>query len=499
MARVVILGAGISGHTAALHLQRQLKGKHEIVVVSPNSNWNWIPSNIWVGVGRMTKDQVTFPLAPVYKRKHIGFRQAKAVAIHPEGSCSDPQGFVDIVFTDPTRSGQEEKLSYDYLIVATGPKLNFAATPGLGPDGNSCSVCTAGHAEQAAAALETIMEALKVGERKTLVIGMGHGTCTCEGAAFEYTFNVEHELRERGVRELADLVYLSNEYDLGDLGVGGMTFAQNGFETSSKMWTESLFRERGVRAILRAHVERVDPGVIHYEELNGSRHTLDFDFAMLLPPFRGVDMKAYAATARISPRTSLPRTASCGWMPIMKLSPRNSGHQRTGPRPTSVRVTRTSSASGSPSRHPTPFPEPRKSPNGRSSRRRLPRTGMPSGVMGRTVALSIADRIRHGDRGPANGVDGAMGAACIASAGTGLRKGRAAAITMYPIIPDGAAFRSGRDLTQTSGEIGLSGHWTKLLLHHSVHLQGEGPLRLVHHPRIIHIAKRRSRRDGTNE
>jgi len=50
--RVVILGAGISGHTAALHLQRQMKNKVEIVVVSPNSNWNWIPSNIWVGSAR---------------------------------------------------------------------------------------------------------------------------------------------------------------------------------------------------------------------------------------------------------------------------------------------------------------------------------------------------------------------------------------------------------------------------------------------------------------
>ena len=294
MTRVVILGAGISGHTAALHLQRQMNGKVDIVVVSPNSNWNWIPSNIWVGVGKMTKDQVTFPLAPVYKRKHIGFRQAKAVSIHPEGNVIQQQPFVDIVYTDPSRAGEEEQLTYDYLIVATGPKLNFAATPGLGPDGNSWSVCTAGHAEQSAAALETIIEALKAGERKTLVIGVGHGTCTCEGAAFEYTFNVEHELRERGVRELADVVYLSNEYDLGDLGVGGMTFAQNGFETSSKMWTESLFRERGVRAILRAHVEKVDPGLIHYEELDGSKHELAFDFAMLLPPFRGVDMKAYA-------------------------------------------------------------------------------------------------------------------------------------------------------------------------------------------------------------
>ena len=54
MARAVILGAGISGHTAALHLRRLLGKGHEVVVVSPNADWNWIPSNIWVGVGRMS-------------------------------------------------------------------------------------------------------------------------------------------------------------------------------------------------------------------------------------------------------------------------------------------------------------------------------------------------------------------------------------------------------------------------------------------------------------
>jgi NADH dehydrogenase FAD-containing subunit len=60
MARVVILGAEISGHTAALHLRRLLGKGHEVVVVSPNADWNWIPSNIWVGVGRMSPEEVTF-------------------------------------------------------------------------------------------------------------------------------------------------------------------------------------------------------------------------------------------------------------------------------------------------------------------------------------------------------------------------------------------------------------------------------------------------------
>ena len=468
MARVVILGAGISGHTAALHLQRRLKRRHEIVVVSPNSNWNWIPSNIWVGVGKMTRDQVTFPLAPIYRRKHIEFRQAMAVALHPEGDGSSPQGFVDIVYTDPSRPGDQEQLRYDYLIVATGPQLNFAATPGLGPDGNSLSVCTAGHAEQSSAALDKVIERLKSGQRQTLVIGVGHGTCTCEGAAFEYTFNVEHELRAHGVRDLADVIYLSNEYDLGDLGVGGMTFAQNGFETTSKLWTESLFRERGVRAILRAHVERVDPGVIHYEDLEGARHTLDFDFAMLLPPFRGVEMKAYAndgsdiTDALFAPNGFLRVDADYQPKAFEEWTPQDWPTTYQSPSYSNVFGVGIAFAP------PHPISQPRKSPNGTVISPAPPRTGMPSGVMGRVVAQSIAARIQHGEQAPLKTASMAsMGAACIASAGTGLRKGSAAAITMYPIIPDQARFPgSGRDLKETSGEIGLSGHWTKLLLHY---------------------------------
>lgn len=47
MARIVILGAVVAGHTAARHLGRLLPRDHEVIVVSPNSKWNWIPSIIW--------------------------------------------------------------------------------------------------------------------------------------------------------------------------------------------------------------------------------------------------------------------------------------------------------------------------------------------------------------------------------------------------------------------------------------------------------------------
>lgn len=81
MARVVLLGAGVAGHTAAAFLRRWLPKRDDVVVVSPLAEYNWIPSNIWVGVGLLKQRQVVFPLAPVYQRADIDFRQAKAVAL----------------------------------------------------------------------------------------------------------------------------------------------------------------------------------------------------------------------------------------------------------------------------------------------------------------------------------------------------------------------------------------------------------------------------------
>ncbi|MEZ6104894.1 MAG: tryptophan 7-halogenase [Pirellulaceae bacterium] len=43
MARVVVLGGGVSGHTAAAFLKRWLGKQHQVTVVTPNSQWNWIP------------------------------------------------------------------------------------------------------------------------------------------------------------------------------------------------------------------------------------------------------------------------------------------------------------------------------------------------------------------------------------------------------------------------------------------------------------------------
>lgn len=467
MARVVVLGAGISGHTAALHLRRRIGRSHEVVVVSPNRDWNWIPSNIWVGVGRMTEEQVTFPLAPIYRRQGITFHQARATALYPEGSAREAQPHVEIAFTDPARDGESALVTYDYLVNATGPKLNFAATPGLGPDGHTASVCTPAHALDASARLARVIDRARQGERQRVVVGVGHGSCTCEGAAFEYAFNVEHELRLAGVRDRVEVVYFTNESELGDFGVGGLVFGHGDFQTTSQLWTESLFRERGVEAVLGAHAERIDEGVIHYEQLDGTHNTLAFDFAMLLPPFRGADLAAYDASgADVTAEAFAPN----GFMRVdADYAAKSPDEWSPADWPSTYESSRFANvfAVGIAFAPPHPISTPRTSPGGTVISPAPPRTGMPSGVMGKTVALTIAERIRHGAGAPARRASMAdMGAACVASAGVGLRRGSAAAMTMYPIVPDHERFPgTGRSLRDTFGEIGLAGHWIKYMLH----------------------------------
>lgn len=466
MANIVILGAGVSGHTAALHLARKVGGSHHITVVSPNSQWNWIPSNIWVGVDKMDRSDVVFPLAPVYEKQGIAFVQGKAVALWPRGRGEDLRPSVTVERTAGPEVGSETSIAYDYLVNATGPRLKFEMTPGLGPSGHSLSVCTADHAAQAATALEEVIGRLRAGEPQTLVVGMGHGSCTCEGAAFEYVFNVDHVLREAEVRDRARLVYLTNEHELGDFGVGGMTFEHGGRTLTSETWMMGLFHERNIEVILAAHVTEVREGEVTYDTVSGTTGALSFDFAMLLPPFGGAGMSAFdrdhsdITSAMFAPSGfmkvdanydagSYENWAADDW-PSTYESPQFPNHFAVG-------------IAFAP---PHAISKPYTTPAGAPVAPAPPRTGMPSGIQGKTVAQTIADRLLD-PSAPAHTASMAnMGAACIASVGAGLRSGAAAAITMSPIVPDRQRFpETGRNRRETFGEIGLAGHWMKRLLH----------------------------------
>lgn len=473
MARVVVMGGGVSGHTAATFMKKWLGKEHDVVVVTPNSQWNWIPSNIWVGVGQMQKKDVVFPLAPIYKKAGIDYRQAKAVSIHPEGKETDPTPYITIEYTSEDKKGQAEEISYDYLVNATGPKLNFDATPGLG-DGNgqignhTVSVCTADHAVHANLELKKIFEKAKKGERQKILVGTGHGMCTCQGAAFEYIFNIEHEANKAGVRDMLDIKWISNESFLGDFGMGGMHMKVGGYVVSSKLFAESLHAERNVPWIIGAHVNKVEEGKVHYELLDGTTGTEEFDFAMLIPPFGGVGLKAYDKSGEdITEKIFAPN----GFMKVdadYTAKPYEEWKASDWPRTYQNPDYKNMFAAGIAFAPPHLISKPATSPNGTPINPTPPRTGMPAGIIGKAVAHSICSMIKDGENAHIHEASMAeMGAACVASAGKGLFDGQAAAMTVYPVVPDYDKYpATGRDPEYTYGEIGLAGHWIKHILHH---------------------------------
>ncbi len=468
MARVVILGAGIAGHTAALFARRRLPRSHQVIVVSPKDIYNWIPSNIWVGVGAMPYSKVVVPLRPVYAKMGIDFVQARAVEIHPEGTGAVSAPRVVVESTGDGEAGQRREIGYDYLINATGPKLNFAATPGLGPEGFTQSVCTYEHADKAAGAFMAAVEEMKMGRPQTLLIGTGHGMCTCEGAAFEFVLNVEFELRRHQVRDKARVVFITNEPELGDFGVGGMHFKRGGYVVSSKLFAESLFVERGVEWITGAHVQKVEAGKAFYETLDGENHEAAFDFAMLLPPFTGAGMKALDRAGQdITADLFMPN----GFMKVdADYSKKDFTQWKASDWPQSYRNPKYANiyAVGIAFAPPHAISRPRVSARGTPISPAPPRTGMPSAIIGRVVANNIADQVLgRTRRQPKTASMANLGAACVASAGANWWSGTAASMTMYPIVPDFQRFPEyGRDLKFTFGDIGSAGHWIKKILHY---------------------------------
>jgi len=464
MSRVVVLGAGIAGHTAAAFARSWLGRGHDVTVVSPRPDYNWVPSNIWVGVGLMKPSQVTFPLAPVYERAGIDFVQAAAREIHPEGDRDGATPYV----TAEAADGRTLKVRYDFLINATGPALRFDKTEGLGPEGgHSLSVCLPQHAAQAAVALAEEVERMKKGERRRFLVGVGHGTCTCEGAAFEYIVNLEFELRHRGVRDRAEITWITNEYELGDFGMGGMHLKRAGYVTPSSIFNASLFAERGIDWITRAHVNKVEPGRVFYETLDGTDGEQEFDFAMLLPPFSGVGLKAFGRDGgEITDKLFMPNE----FMRVdadYTAKPYEQWRAADWPRTYQSPAYENVFAAGIAFAPPHAISVPHKSPNGTVIAPAPPRTGMPSAMIAKAVAHSVVDMI-GGAKEPTHRASMAdMGAACVASAGANPLTGTAASMTVYPIVPDFERYPDyGRDQDRTFGEIGLAGHWIKILLHH---------------------------------
>lgn len=259
--KVLVLGSNFGGLTAALGVKHELDGDVDVTVVSPSDRFLFNPSLIWLPFGKRTPDDITFPVAPTFAEHDIDFLNTPATELRlDENVVATPMG----------------DQAYDYLIIATGYQNVFDVVPGLGPNGNAHTISTLEDAIKAGEGWKRFLE-----NPGPIVIGATQGA-GCFGAAYEYLFNVSHQLRKNKIKRQVKLTYVSPEPTLGHFGIGGLPHGEG-------MLNMFLRKER-IDAVLDVSIDHVDEGRL---ALTDGRN-LDFAYAMIMPPFAGQDVVAKA-------------------------------------------------------------------------------------------------------------------------------------------------------------------------------------------------------------
>ena len=266
MAHIVILGAGLGGMPMAYEMKALARKEDTVTVISDSSVFQFTPSNPWVGVKWRDREEVTFPIAPYLEKKGIKFIPHGAKRVHPDKNQLELMN--------------DQIVDYDYLVIATGPKLAFDEVPGLGPNGHTHSVCNIDHAESAAGEWDGFCA-----NPGPIVVGAVQ-MASCYGPAYEYAFILDTDLRKRKIRDKVPMTFVTAEPYIGHLGLGGVG--------DSKGLLESSMRDRHIKWICNAKVSKVDAGKMFVTELNedGSvkkEHELPFAYSMMLPAFKGID------------------------------------------------------------------------------------------------------------------------------------------------------------------------------------------------------------------
>ncbi len=266
MAHIVILGAGIGGMPMAYEMRALARAEDKVTVISNNPKFHFVPSNPWVAVDWRKREDIELDIAPVLAKKKIDFIGVGAKRLHPEKNQIE---------LDDGRT-----VDYDYLVIATGPKLAFDEIEGLGPKGYTHSIC---HVDHAVEAERDWQEFIK--QPGHVVVGAVQGA-SCYGPAYEYAMIMDTDLRKRKIRDKVPMTFVTAEPYIGHLGLGGVG--------DSKGLLESVMRDRHIKWICNAKTTKVEAGKMYVTEHNEDgtpkkEHVLDFKFSMMLPAFKGID------------------------------------------------------------------------------------------------------------------------------------------------------------------------------------------------------------------
>ncbi|MFI5263446.1 MAG: NAD(P)/FAD-dependent oxidoreductase [Candidatus Kapaibacterium sp.] len=252
---IAIVGTNFGGYTAALELKELVGNDHDVTVVANTHNFIFFPSLIWYPFGIRDEKDITFDVRPMYKKHNIKFIEQEVTHLELEKNL--------------IHTSNGEVIHYDYVIVATGPKVDYDYIPGLRE--NSHSIVGINVAQRTREAWNKYLA-----DPGPVVIGSAQGAA-CFGAAYEFLFNTRYQLAKHHLAKKVSLTYSTAEPFLAHFGI-------NGFGKAQQM-CEMLFKYYHIDSRLNAVIKEVKPDGVLLE----SGEFLPSKFTMIMPRFLGVD------------------------------------------------------------------------------------------------------------------------------------------------------------------------------------------------------------------
>ena len=260
-ARIVIAGAGAAGLAAASYLARQLDGA-KIILVDARKEHFYQPGFTLIAAGIKPRDY-----AVTATRDYV---PAGAELIEERVKEFDPDGNKIV-----TESGKP--VPYDFLIVATGLKLDYDSIPGM--DVNQIGKNGMGSVYHSPAGAEATWQAMSQ-FTQTGGVGLFLRPATemkCAGAPLKYAFITDDRLRRAGNRGKAELIYKANNKVLFSVPI-----------VSEKV--RMLFKDRGVKVNYEHVLQSIDLGkrIATFKTPDGTAEQ-PYDFINVIPPQRAPD------------------------------------------------------------------------------------------------------------------------------------------------------------------------------------------------------------------
>jgi sulfide:quinone oxidoreductase len=246
-ARVVVLGGGVGGTLAANLLDKELRGDAAVTVVDGTGMHVYQPGFLYVALGQanalwLARDERTL------LRKNVQLVIEQATKVDPENQT--------------VTLAHGGTLPYDYLVLATGSRLDRDAVPGYGDSHDFYSL-------EGALRLREELRRFKGGR---ILVGVAGIPYKCPPAPVEFVLMLEEHLRKRGLREKSSVTLLSPL---------NRAFT---IESASKL-IQPIFARRGIELSTFFNVETVDTAKHTVSSLEGE--TAEYDLLVLVPPHRG--------------------------------------------------------------------------------------------------------------------------------------------------------------------------------------------------------------------